>query len=305
MSETQSRIKELIQSSPVVLFMKGDKQMPQCGFSARAIEVLLSTGVDFETVDVLADPEIRQGIKDYSQWPTIPQLYVNQEFIGGSDIVTQMHGSGELHELLGVTYEPPTPPAITMTDAFVSAIKAAMADAPGGGLPRLQISPRFEYGFGMSQEAPGDFHVESNGLTILVDPSTSERSDGLTLDFKDGDQGGIIIDNPNEPPSVRRLDVHGYKAMRDQGTEHHLFDVRTAEELAIARIEGGVLLDDAGITKLQELDTDATIVVYCHHGIRSMQAAGQLLSQGFKNVYNLDGGIDAWSLHVDPSVPRY
>ena len=157
----------------------------------------------------------------------------------------------------------------------------------------------------MSQEAPGDFHVESNGLTILVDPSTSERSDGLTLDFKDGDHGGIIIDNPNEPPSVRRLDVHGYKAMRDQGTEHHLFDVRTAEELAIARIEGGVLLDDAGITKLQDLDADATIVVYCHHGIRSMQAAGQLLSQGFKNIYNLDGGIDAWSLHVDPSVPRY
>ena len=305
MADTHARINDLIQSSPVVLFMKGDKQMPQCGFSARAIEALVSTGVDFETVNVLADPEIRQGIKEYSDWPTIPQLYINQEFIGGSDIVTQMHGSGELHELLGVTFTPPTPPTIVLTDAFVSAIKAAMENAPGGGLPRLQISPRFEYGFGMSQEAPGDFHVESNGLTILVDPSTAERSDGLRLDFKDGDHGGIVIDNPNEPATVGRLDVHSYKAMREMNPDHHLFDVRTAEEWGTARIDGATLLDDAGIAKLQDLDKDATIVLYCHHGIRSMQAANQLLSQGFKNLYNLDGGIEAWSLHVDPTVPRY
>ncbi len=305
MSDVRARIDEVIQSNSVVLFMKGDKQMPQCGFSARAIEALTSTGVDFKTVNVLADPEIRQGIKDYSDWPTIPQLYINKEFIGGSDILTQMHESGDLHQLLGVPFTPPSPPNITLTDAFVAAIESAMADAPGGGLPRLQISPRFEYGFGLSNPASGDFKVENNGLSILVDRSSAERADGLTLDFREGDGGGIVIDNPNEPPSIGRLDAHGYKAMRDAEEPHHLFDVRTPEEWAIARLDGATLLDASGISKLEALDENATIVLYCHHGIRSMQAASQLLSQGYRNVYNLDGGIDAWSIHIDNTVPRY
>lgn len=305
MSDAHATIENLVKANKVVLFMKGDRQMPQCGFSAKAIEALTSTGVDYETVNVLADPSIRQGIKDYSNWPTIPQLYVDQEFIGGSDIVTQMHGSGELHTLLGVTYTPPAAPELTLTDSFVTAIQAAMENAPGGGAPRLQISPRFEYGFGMSEEAPGDFKVESNGLTILVDASTAERADGMTLDFREGPQGGIVIDNPNEPAAVRRLDVQGYKAMRDLDEPHHLFDVRTEEEWNTARIEGATLLDEAGMKQLEALDEGATIVLYCHHGIRSMQAAGQLLTKGFRKVYNLEGGIEAWSIHIDTSVPRY
>ena len=305
MSDINSTIENIVNENKVVLFMKGDRQMPQCGFSARAISALQSLGVEYETVNVLADPNIRQGIKDYSNWPTIPQLYVNQEFIGGSDILTQMFESGELHELVGVTYTPPSPPQITVTDAFVTAITAAMAGAPGGGLPRLQVSPRFEYGFGLSEEAPGDFKVETNGMTILVDRSTAERADGMTLDFHDGPSGGIAIDNPNEPAAVRRLDVQGYKAMRDNGAPHHLLDVRTAGEWATAQIEGATLLEEAGNQFLDGIDKSDTIVLMCHHGMRSMQAAGQLLAQGYRKVYNLEGGIDAWSIHADPGVPRY
>jgi len=305
MSDVHTTIDGLIQSSQVVLFMKGNKQMPQCGFSARAIEALMSTGVDFETVDVLADPAIRQGIKDYSNWPTIPQLYINQEFIGGCDILTQMHASGELHEVLGITYEPPKAPELTLTDAFVTAIRTAMDGAPGGGMPRLQISPRFEYGFGMSAEGPTDFKVESNGLTILVDPSTAERANGMTLDFAEGPQGGIVIDNPNEPPSVRRIDAVSYKAMRESGETHRLIDVRTKEEWNKARIDGAELIDDAAFQALIDLPKDTPLVFVCHHGIRSMQAASQLVQKGFRKVYNLEGGIDAWSIHADPSVPRY
>ncbi len=305
MSDIHATIKEVIDSNKVVLFMKGDKQMPQCGFSARAIEALLSTGVDFETVDVLADPEIRQGIKDYSNWPTIPQLYINQEFIGGSDILTQMHASGELHETLGIPYEAPKPPNLILTDAFVNAIRIAMENAPGGGMPRLQISPRFEYGFGMSAEGPGDFKVESNGLTILVDPSTAGRADGMTLDYKEGPQGGIVIENPNEPLSVQRIDALTYKSMRESGQEHRLFDVRTQEEWNRANINGAELLDDSSFQKLADLPKETVMVFVCHHGIRSMQAANQLVQKGFRNVYNLEGGIDAWSIYADPSVPRY
>ena len=103
--DTQQRIKDQVTGNPVVLYMKGTPQFPQCGFSSLAVQVLNACGVqDFFSVNVLAEPEIRQGIKEYANWPTIPQLYVNGEFVGGSDIVREMYESGELQKLLqGVT----------------------------------------------------------------------------------------------------------------------------------------------------------------------------------------------------------
>jgi monothiol glutaredoxin len=100
MTEAKARIDALVQSNDVVLFMKGTALFPQCGFSSRAVAILDHLGVAFETVDVLQDPEIRQGIKDYSDWPTIPQLYVKGEFLGGSDIMMEMFEAGELQQLL-------------------------------------------------------------------------------------------------------------------------------------------------------------------------------------------------------------
>ena len=99
MSDTATRIKDTVNASDVVLFMKGTKEMPQCGFSSRVAGVLNYMGVDFKDVDVLADADIRQGIKDFSDWPTVPQLYVKGEFVGGCDIVTEMTLSGELDAL--------------------------------------------------------------------------------------------------------------------------------------------------------------------------------------------------------------
>ena len=108
MTDTKIRINETVKATDVVLFMKGTKEMPQCGFSSRVAGVLNYMGVDFNDVNVLADDEIRQGIKDYSDWPTIPQLYVKGEFVGGCDIITEMTLSGELDTLFddnGVTYD--------------------------------------------------------------------------------------------------------------------------------------------------------------------------------------------------------
>lgn len=99
MSDAQTRIKDTVSGNDVVLFMKGTKEMPQCGFSSRVAGVLNFMGVDYQDVNVLADEDVRQGIKDYSDWPTIPQLYVKGEFIGGCDIVTEMTLSGELDQL--------------------------------------------------------------------------------------------------------------------------------------------------------------------------------------------------------------
>jgi monothiol glutaredoxin len=100
-TDTQKRIHDQVTTHPVVLYMKGTPQFPQCGFSANAVGILNALGVkDLFTVDVLQDPEIRQGIKEYANWPTIPQLYIHGEFVGGSDIMTEMYQSGELKKLL-------------------------------------------------------------------------------------------------------------------------------------------------------------------------------------------------------------
>lgn len=101
-AELRQRIETMIAASPVFVFMKGTKLMPQCGFSNNVVQILHALGVPFETFDVLSDMEIRQGIKDYSQWPTIPQVYVKGEFLGGSDILIEMYNTGELREKLEV-----------------------------------------------------------------------------------------------------------------------------------------------------------------------------------------------------------
>ena len=101
MSDVQQRIDDLVKSNRVVLFMKGTAQFPMCGFSGRAMQILKSCGVsDLKTFNVLEDEDVRQGIKDYANWPTIPQLYVNGEFVGGSDIMMEMYENGELQEVL-------------------------------------------------------------------------------------------------------------------------------------------------------------------------------------------------------------
>ena len=100
--ETKERIDNLIQQNKIMVFMKGNKLMPQCGFSNNVVQIINTLGVPFETIDVLADPEIRQGIKEYSNWPTIPQVYINGQFVGGSDILIEMYQNQELQQLVEV-----------------------------------------------------------------------------------------------------------------------------------------------------------------------------------------------------------
>src|SRR3954447_10135392 len=102
----RAKLDELIQKNKVLLFMKGNKHFPQCGFSAQVVQILKETGAPFETVNVLQDPSVRDGIKEYSSWPTIPQLYIGGEFVGGCDIVKEMYASGDLQKKLGVVEQP-------------------------------------------------------------------------------------------------------------------------------------------------------------------------------------------------------
>ncbi len=100
--ETQARIQKMVDDNKIMVFMKGNKLMPQCGFSNNVVQILNTLGVPFETCDILADQEVRQGVKEYSNWPTIPQVYLNGEFLGGSDILIELYQSGELQQMVEV-----------------------------------------------------------------------------------------------------------------------------------------------------------------------------------------------------------
>src|SRR4051812_23626030 len=128
----RQRIDDLLAAHRVVLFMKGEPRAPQCGFSAKAIGVLDGLGVEYAHVDVLADPDIREGIKAYGDWPTIPQLYIGGELVGGSDIIVQMANSGELNSALGLPPPDRTPPAIQISSEAFAMLHQALQDAGSG-----------------------------------------------------------------------------------------------------------------------------------------------------------------------------
>jgi monothiol glutaredoxin len=301
----RQQITELVTSNEVVLFMKGTRGSPACGFSARVVQVLDDLLPTYATVDVLADPQIREGIKEYSEWPTIPQLYVKGKFVGGADIVKEMYSAGELQGLLGVSDGPVEGPVLTITSAAAKAFKDALEEG-GEDVLRLGISPRFEHDLFFGPKAAGDVEVAAGGLLISLDKASARRANGISIDFVTGPSGGgFKIDNPNEPPKVKQMSPEELKKLIDSGAPLHLFDVRTEKERAIARIEGARLLDHEGQDALMKLDKTAPIVFHCHHGGRSQAAAEHFVAQGFRNVHNLRGGIDAWSMAVDPKVPRY
>lgn len=302
----RARIENLVTTFPVVLFMKGSRGSPQCGFSAQVVRILDEFVTSYETVDVLADPTVRDGIKEFSSWPTIPQLYVRGQFVGGCDIVKEMHASGELQKLLGAEDTPAVPPRVTLSARAVTEIGNASSGASGDEKLRIDVSPSFEHELYFDAQKEGDFVIECGEIAVLVGRSSARRVDGIRIDFSETPTGaGFKIDNPNEPPRVRSLTAKELHARFEAGERTHLFDVRPEVERKIAKIEHSLPLDAAGQKELEKLPKDAPIVFQCHHGVRSRAAAEDAIRRGFVRVYNLEGGIDAWSQDVDPSVARY
>jgi monothiol glutaredoxin len=323
MPNVDETIRTLVTKNRVVLFMKGTKSTPQCGFSAQVVDILNRLATDYETVNVLADQEVREAIKRYSDWPTIPQLYIDGKFVGGCDIVREMHASGELATTLGLTgganaasqstrpsIRPSArPPSvmISLTPRAVTAIDAAR-EAPGEDL-RVVVTPSFEYELYFDAGRIDDVLIAPSGVRLRLDPDSASRADGLRIDFVDtGAGGGFKIDNPNAPPkraSVKSMTAKGLRAALDAKAPLTLFDVRTDGERQIASVSGAIPLDDDGRRRMESLPKTGKLVFMCHHGMRSRVAAEAALRQGFVEVYNLEGGIDAWSTEVDGSVPRY
>jgi monothiol glutaredoxin len=301
----RAQIESLVASKAVVLFMKGNRQSPQCGFSAQVVQILDEVASEgYETVNVLADAAMRDGVKEFSSWPTIPQLYVRGQFVGGCDIVKEMYASGELQKLLG-SGAPAAAPRISVSARAAIEIGKAAADTEGETL-RLAVSPSFENELYFDTPKEGDFKVDGGSLSILVDRGSARRADGVSIDYSEGPKGaGFKIENPNEPARVRPLTAKELEARLGSAELTHLFDVRPEVERKIAKIERARALDAAGVEALEALPRDTAIVFHCHHGIRSRAAAEEAVRRGFTKVYNLEGGIEAWSRDVDPGVPTY
>jgi monothiol glutaredoxin len=304
---TRERIETLLKDHRVVLFMKGTRYQPMCGFSAAATNTLNELLPDYHTVNVLEDQEIREGIKAFGNWPTIPQLYVDGELVGGADIIRQMYGSGELHQLFGVAAPDRTPPEITITDKAADAIRSGTANAQGMAL-HLEIGPDHSAGFQLAPASEHDIVVTANGIEVHFDPASAQRAKGIVIDWVSTMQGeGLSLKFPGAANAggVQSMSVHELKTRLAAGTIT-LVDTRPAQGRAIAKpLPQARILEEEGHAALANLPKDTPIAFMCHHGISSQGVAAQFAAHGFTQVYSVDGGIDAWAAEVDSSVARY
>jgi monothiol glutaredoxin len=292
-SATRERIETVLKDHRVVLFMKGDRRQPQCGFSAAATNMLNELLPDYHTINVLEDPEIREGIKAYGEWPTIPQLYVEGELVGGADIIRQLYTSGELHELFGAAKPDRTPPEITITDAAAEAIRQGTANAQGVAL-HLEIGPDHSAGFQLAPAGEHDIVAHSNGLEVHFDPASAQRAKGIVIDWVSTVQGeGLSLKFPGAQ-EIKSITVQELKTRLAAG-DITLIDVRPAHNrAAVPPLPQARVLEDEGYERLAALPKDTALAFICNVGISSQSMAERFAAHGFSNVYNVAGGMEAW-----------
>ncbi len=304
--QTKKKIDDIVGSDTVVLFMKGTRSFPQCGFSSSVVNILNTMLPKFTTVNILSDADIRTGMKEYSDWPTFPQLFIKGEFVGGADIVRQMHETGELEKKLGDLVAPAKSPTMTVTPRAAQELSEAVKEGSPGDVIHLTITPAWEHQLDIGAKEASHVTIESGGIVVQLDRASAQKATGVVIDFIDGADGaGFKIDNPNRPAMVKQIGPKELKALIDAGKIKAFYDVRPEKERAIAKIAGAVMFDDATMATAEELPKDTGIAFHCHSGNRSRGAAEHFLKLGFTNLYNLAGGIEAWSKDVDPSIPRY
>ncbi len=295
--QTTHRIEEMLSENPVFLFMKGTPQTPMCGFSSNTVKILKDLiGDDFASFNVLEDPEIREGIKTYGQWPTIPQLYVNKELIGGNDIISEMFNTGELHELLSLEQPDKTPPVIGITDEALDHIKEGLKDM---GDHQLFLSIDDEFNTRFSLEMPKGYEViaDVGDLKVYMDIGTAKRAMGVEISWVDELQGsGLRIKNPNEPPAVQDLSVAELQDWFDTDNDNpKIYDVRSADKFAEGSVDHAVRLDKQTISEIEAMDKETPLVFVCQIGQSSMSAAEFFRKKGYTKVFNLTGGYNAWN----------
>jgi monothiol glutaredoxin len=303
----RQEIAELIGSSDVVLFMKGNRRQPQCGFSATVVGILDAMLPEYKTVDVLSAPHIREGIKTYSSWPTIPQLYVKGEFVGGCDIVQEMYGSGELFEALGLEPVESVRPRITITPPA-----PARARRRGGRARRRRVASCI------------------SRSTATINPICRSRRAVASTSRRSATASSCCsIRSPPRGPTASRSTSRTRRAARPSGSTTRMrrasgrcrwassrrcWTPGSASSCSTCarprsarsrRFPARCCSHESEAARIESLPRDTPLVLHCHHGGRSQQAAEQFVSLGFSQVWNVVGGIDAWSQEIDSDVPRY
>jgi monothiol glutaredoxin len=215
-----------------------------------------------------------------------------------------MYASGELHSLFGATPPDRTPPEITITDKAAEAIRNGIANAQGLAL-HLEIGPDHSAGFQLAPAGDHDIVVTANGIEVHFDPGSAQRAKGIVIDWVSTVQGeGLSLKFPGAQ-EIKSMSVQELKA-RLADASVLLVDVRPAAgraqaaPLALARV-----LEDEGYDALAALPKDTAIAFICHHGNSSRGVAERFAAHGFTNVFNVEGGMDAWAREIDPTVPRY
>lgn len=287
--ELRAKLQAMVDSHDVVLFMKGTRQQPQCGFSNRVVSILEELEIDYQTYNVFSDPDIRSGMKDFSMWPTFPQLYIKQEFVGGCDLVTEMMQSGELPGMLGVTLEDVEPPTVHCSPNILNLFKESLA-THGGGI-HIDVSKNFQYDIFIGPKSNGQVESIVDGVPFYFSRGSAKRANGISLDFKDGDNGGVLIDNPNEPKfeDIAVSDVEAWVADNPTAKVYQI-GVTADQVLPFA-----TLLDASAHQEIGQLPKDHPIAFMCVMGVRSQHAAKDLAFQGYSNVFNIVGGLTAWN----------
>jgi monothiol glutaredoxin len=303
--EIRSVIEDVLRNNPVVLFMKGTRAQPQCGFSAKTVAALDLLVPDYLDINVLEHPELREGIKQYGNWPTIPQVYVGGELLGGCDIVLEMLESGELAEALGVAAPEVSTPRIEIAASVLDRMRGALEQQSGKGI-HLRIDAGWHHQLSLGEVTGTECRISCDGVDLHMDRWTASRADGLRISADESLAGTRFrFDNPNAPPPVQSMSARTLKEKLDRQEPLHLIDVRGPDERKAAVISGARPWNEETDRHLSTLPKDTLLVFHCHKGGRSQQAAEYMRSRGFTNVHNLAGGIDAWSREVDTSVPRY
>ena len=187
--ELESRIQGIVSSAPCVLFMKGSPASPQCGFSAQVVQVLNRVLPEYETFDVLSDGEVREGVKEFSDWPTIPQLYIGGEFMGGCDIVKEMYDSGELHDALGMERAELSAEAVEITISAEAEQILRNAQQQQGAELHFGIDAKFQPFLGFGPATGAELRVPVGGLFFLLDRDSAERARGASITVVDTEHG--------------------------------------------------------------------------------------------------------------------
>ena len=293
-SATREKIESQIASHRVVLYLKGTPKMPQCGFSAKTAGILdqILEG-DYASYNVLEDESIREGIKVYGDWPTIPQLYVDGELVGGNDIIGEMFNTGELHEMFGVEKPDRTPPEITITDTAAEKIREFLDAYPGNHL-HFAIDAGWDAQFQVGPKQGTEIETESNGISVLMDVASAQRARGAIIDWVETVQGeGLKLDLPGAPAPVKQMTPAELQERMNSGERLLVIDTRSDADRSDRPLDFARPLDADLMAELKDGDPNQPLVFVCNVGQASQQYAEHYRKQGYTQVYNLEGGAQA------------